>query len=379
MPKERTALVLGAGMVGSAMAMDLARQGFAVTVADASSEALERVRSRYGVAVAQGDLSHAAALGRLVAPFDVVVGALASHLGLATLRTVIEAGKPYCDISFMAEDALSLDELARQRGVTAIVDAGVAPGMSNLLAGHAVQRLDACERLVIYVGGLPAVRTWPYWYKAPFSPADVLEEYTRPARIVEHGKIVVRPALSELEQIEFPGVGTLEAFNTDGLRSLAYTLRVPFMVEKTMRWPGHVELMRALRETGLFSKDELVVKGQRIRPLDVTAALLFPRWTFDEREPDLTVLRVTAEGRRAGRDVRLEWNLLDRYDAATDLRSMSRTTAFPATILAARLATGALRRPGVNPPEKLADEPGLVDHVLSELEARGVAFQFRES
>jgi saccharopine dehydrogenase-like NADP-dependent oxidoreductase len=292
---------------------------------------------------------------------------------------VIEARKPYCDISFMAEDALELSPLARERGVIAVVDCGVAPGVSNLLSGHFAAALDPCERLEILVGGLPAERSWPFEYKAGFSPHDVIEEYTRPSRLVEHGQVVVREALSEPELLDFPGVGTLEAFNTDGLRSLIHTLKVPHMREKTMRYPGHIELMRAFRSIGLFSKEPIEVAGARVRPLDVTAALLFPAWTFAPGEADLTILRVRAEGRKGGRSVRLVGDLLDRYDPATDTRSMSRTTAFPATIVARLLAQGRLDMPpGVYAPEQLAARPGLVDHVVEELGRRGVRVTVKE-
>ena len=376
-------LVLGGGMVGSAMAADLAAEPrFQVTVADRSEQALARVASRCGAAGVRADLSDPSEVARLARGADLVVGALASVLGLQTLRAVIEAGRPYVDISFMADDPLQLSPLAEARGVTAVVDMGVAPGMSNMLCGHAAQRLQPCERLEIYVGGLPVERRWPYEYKAPFAPHDVLEEYTRPSRIVERGEIVVREALSEPELLDFPGVGTLEAFNTDGLRSLATTLKVPWMKEKTMRYPGHIALMRALRETGLFSKEPIEVRTPdgghaRVRPLDVTAALMFPKWTFAEGEADLTVMRVSAEGLEAGRRVRLVWDLFDRYDPETRTRSMSRTTGFPATIVARWLADGRFRRPGVHPPEVLGAQPGLVQQMLHELAARGVRYEAR--
>jgi saccharopine dehydrogenase-like NADP-dependent oxidoreductase len=363
-------------MVGSAIAMDLHRGGdLQVTVADRRPEALARIAAKYGVGTVVADLADAAAITRLAAEQDLVVGALPSFLGLMAMRAVIEAGKPYCDISFLAEDPEPLDELARSRGVTVVYDAGVAPGMSNMLAGWGAAQLDACERVDMYVGGLPAVRRWPFEYKAGFSPIDVLEEYTRPARLVEHGRMVVREALSEPELMEFPGVGTLESFNTDGLRSLVRTLpNVPFMREKTLRYPGHIELMRVFRETGLFSKEPIDVGGQQVRPLDLTAKLLFPKWTFAEGEADLTVMRVTVEGQKGGQATRYTWDLSDRYDPATDLRSMSRTTGFTASIMARLLLDERFVRPGVHPPEVPALEPGLLDTMLHELAARGVHY-----
>jgi saccharopine dehydrogenase-like NADP-dependent oxidoreductase len=375
------AIVLGAGMVGSVMAADLAADpAFKVTVADIRPAALDlaSARTRGKASTLLLDLADPAAITRAVAPFDIVLGALSSHLGLGALRAVIAARKPYCDISFMAEDAIDLTAEAQAAGVTAIVDCGVAPGMSNLLAGYAARLLDPCDSLEIYVGGLPVERRWPYEYKAGFSPADVLEEYTRPSRIVEHGRVVVRPALSEPELMDLPGVGTLEAFNTDGLRSIATTLKVPFMKEKTLRYPGHIALMRAFRETGLFSKDPITVNGQQVVPLDLTSALMFPKWKYEPGERDLTVMRVRGTGTRNGKPTRLTWDVLDFLDPATGFTSMSRTTAFPCTIFARMVLDGTITRKGVLPPELLADRP-IVERMLAEHASRGIRYTFDES
>jgi saccharopine dehydrogenase-like NADP-dependent oxidoreductase len=372
---RRRVVVLGAGMVGAAIARDLAEAAeLRVDVADRRTESLERVVGQAPLGKVRADLGDPGAVSRLVADYDLVVGALPSVIGFETVRTVIEAGRDLVDISFMPENALELDELARGRGVTAVVDCGVAPGLSNMMCGAAAERLDPCESVEIYVGGLPVERHWPFDYKAGFAPWDVLEEYTRPARLVEHGQVVVKEPLSEPELLEFPGVGTLEAFNTDGLRSLARTIPAPFMKEKTLRWPGHAELMRVLRDTGFFSLDVLDVGGQKVRPRDVTAALLFPKWTFDEGEADLTVMRVRVGGRekKSGDRVVHAWDYVDRFHEGTGLRSMSRSTGYVAASVARLVSRGGFRRPGVHPPETLGALPGLLEGVLADLAARGV-------
>ncbi|MFZ2873964.1 MAG: saccharopine dehydrogenase C-terminal domain-containing protein [Phycisphaerales bacterium] len=372
------ATVLGAGMVGSVIAADLAAQGFSVTVADRSEGNLAKAVARGAGRVkgVRADLSDASTLRGLSLETDLVVGALSSRLGFAALSAVIDAGKNYCDISFMAEDFQELDARARERGVTVVTDCGVAPGMSHILSAHGATMLDECNEIEIYVGGLPRERRWPFDYKAAFAPSDVIEEYVRPARLVEHGRVVVRPALSEPELMDFEGVGTLEAFNTDGLRSLTTSLAVPFMKEKTLRYPGHIELMRVMRETGLFSQNEVEVAGVRVRPLDVTSALLFPKWTYQPGEADLTVMRVSATGTRGGSRATHRWDMLDFYDPATSATSMSRTTAFPCAIVAGLIASGRFERPGVNPPERLAEAPGLVAEILAQHEARGVRYRY---
>jgi len=377
MKATKRAVVLGCGMVGATIAADLKRSGLRVTVADRRPEALARVAADHGVETAAADLGDPAIVRRIAADHDVVVGALPSFLGLAAMRAVIEAEKPLCDISFLAEDpAAELGPLAEARGVTVVYDAGVSPGMSNVLIGWATAGMDACDRIEILVGGLPELRRWPFQHKVAFSPGDLVEEYVRPARLVEHGEVVVREALSEPELLDFPGVGTLEAFNTDGLRSLLRThAGVPSMREKTLRWPGHVELMRVLRATGLFSAEAIDVAGQRVRPIDVTAALLFPKITFAEGEVDLTVLRVTVEGRKDGAALSYAWDLLDRRDPATGTRSMSRTTGFTASILAQMMVEGRFARPGVHPPEVVGREAGLAEAMLAEQEKRGVRYR----
>ena len=304
-------VVLGAGMVGAAMARDLADDaGLRVDVADVRQDALERVAGKAReIRTVRADLAQPRGGEAPGGGYDLVVGALPSVIGLQTLRAVIEAGRDLVDISFMPENAVELDGLARERGTMAVVDCGVAPGLSNMMTGSAAARLDSCERIEIYVGGLPVARHWPFDYKAGFAPWDVLEEYTRPARVVEHGRVVVKEPLSEPELLDFPGVGTLEAFNTDGLRSLVDTMKAPFMKEKTLRWPGHAELMRVLKDTGFFSLEPVDVAGQRVRPRDLTAALLFPKWTFEEGEADLTVMRVRVEGIAGGEPVVYAWDL----------------------------------------------------------------------
>ncbi len=371
-------VVLGCGRVGGAIARDLASdERFRVTVADASRANLDNLGQYANIVTRQADLGTFDSIGRAVEPFDLVVGALPSALGLAALRAVIEAGKPFADISFMPEDAMEWDARAKDRGVTAVVDCGVAPGLANMIIGHCHAELDRTERVEFYVGGLPRDQRWPYQYKAPFAPSDVIEIYTRPARMVENGQVVIKPALSEPELIDFPKVGTLEAFNSDGLRSLIRTVNAPFMKEKTLRYPGHAELMRVLRETGFFGKDPIEVNGVKVRPLDLTSQLLFPIWNFDPGEREFTVLRVIVEGEKSGEDVRIRYDMVDEYDPATEMTSMARTTAFPCAIVARMLADGTLRRPGVWPPESLGAQPGVLDRVLTELADRNVIVQRR--
>ncbi len=363
-------VVLGAGMVGGAIAADLCRD-HAVTAVDVDQQRLAALAARHPLATQVADLSDPAAIRRVIGPADLVIGAAPGFLGFAVLRTVIEAGKNVVDISFFDEDPFALDAAARAAGVTAVVDCGVAPGLSNMILGYHVGRMTVAGFRCL-VGGLPARRSWPWQYKAPFSPIDVLEEYTRPARLIENGTLVTRPALSDAELVEVEPIGTLEAFNTDGLRTLLRTMPVPNMVEKTLRYPSHIEYVRVLRESGFLAKTPIAVGNAIVRPLDLTAALLFRQWRLDEGEEEFTVLQATVWGQEAGRDCRYTYHLFDRTDPRTGTSSMARTTGYTCTAVARLVLAGRFDRKGIYPPEYVAADEGCFRAVLADLTARGV-------
>ncbi|HEX9935300.1 MAG TPA: saccharopine dehydrogenase C-terminal domain-containing protein, partial [bacterium] len=293
------------------------------------------------------------------------------------LKTLIGTGKNVVDISFFGEDPFSLDGMAKSKGVTAVVDCGVAPGMSNLILGYHDSRMDV-ESFECLVGGLPFERKWPYQYKAPFSPADVLEEYTRPARLVENGRIVTKPALSDLEIVDIEGLGSLEAFNTDGLRTLLKTMRIPSMKEKTLRYPGHAELMRILSDTGFFGTDPVDLHGSSVRPVELTSRLLFPKWRLGENEREFTVMRIIIRGKRDGRPARVLYDLFDQGDAGTKTSSMARTTGYACTAVVRLLLEGRIEEKGVIPPERIGAIPGCFEFVMEYMKERNVAYGVRE-
>lgn len=366
--------VLGSGMVGRVMALDLAAD-FDVTSVDVDRANLARLEGMR-VRPLLADLASPRAIREIAEAADLVIGAVPGYLGFATLGEVIASGRDVVDISFFPEDALGLDEAARSAGVTAVVDCGVAPGMSNMILGHHASRMEV-RRFACYVGGLPFRREFPFEYKAPFSPADVIEEYLRPARYVENGHLVVKPALSDVENMDFEEIGTLEAFNSDGLRSLLTTVAVPNMIEKTLRYPGHVRHILALRESGFFGTEAIDVGGQRVRPLDATSAVLFRHWQLHEEDDEFTVMRIVLEGREGGRDVRVQYDLFDRRDRATGFSSMARTTGFPATAVARLILSGRFARRGVSPPEFVGADEAAFRSVMGELAARNVVYRSR--
>jgi len=368
-------LVLGCGLVGRPMALDLANDDdFNVTIADINLKNLKKIPSSLPIKKVQKDLSNPDQLKSLFKKCDIVINAVPGFMGFNTLKEIIKAKKNVVDIAFFPENPFELDELAKQNDVTAVVDCGVAPGMSNLLCGYIDTIMDKTETILIYVGGLPAVREYPYEYKAGFSPIDVIEEYTRPARYIENGKLVIRPALSDPEFLNFDEVGTLEAFNSDGLRTLADTLTAPNMKEKTLRYPGHIEKMSVLRESGFFSQEEIEVNGVKIKPVDFTSKLLFPMWELKEGDEEFTVMKIIVEGEKDKKKVRYTYNLLDRHDKKTNIHSMARTTGYTATTVVRLLAKGMFDQKGICPPEYIGQKSECVDFVLNGLKEKGVIY-----
>ncbi len=369
-------LVLGSGLVGAPMAYDLSHdKNYKVSVADISTEALKKFDNFQNISTIKQDLSRPEELKKLVSTFDMIVNALPGFIGFETLKSIIEAQKNVVDISFFPEDLFQLDGLAKVNNVIAISDIGVAPGMSNVLVGYVDHLLDKTLSAKIFVGGLPKIRIWPYEYKAVFSPLDVIEEYTRPARYIENGHLVVRPALSDPELIYIPNLGSVEAFNSDGLRSLAKTINAPNMIEKTLRYKGHIEKMAVLRDTGFFDKEEIEIKGVKISPLEFTAKLLFPKWKLEEGEEDITVMQVIVEGIKDGKKLRYIYNLYDEYDQKTKIHSMARTTGYTATAAVRMISQGLYDRKGVSAPEFIGKHAKCVKFILNELKKRNVVYK----
>ena len=366
--------ILGAGMVGSTIAIDLSKK-FEVTSFDINETNFSSLRQYASVSCTKADLSLYSDYTKLLAGFDFIVSAVPGFMGYNTLKAIIEAGKNVVDISFFPENALDLDELAKQYNVTAIVDCGVAPGMSNLILGYhdTLMQVTSFECMV---GGLPKKRIKPFEYKAPFSPVDVIEEYTRPARYVENGHVVTKPAMSDTELIDFENVGTLESFNTDGLRSILFTMsHIPDMKEKTLRYPGHIDLMKALLKAGFFGQEEIIYKDKKIKPIDFTSALLFNKWKLQPGEEEFTLMKIVIKGEKEGRAVQVSYLLYDEYDTVTKTSSMGRTTGYTCTAAINLLADRLFTKKGVFPPEMVGKEKGCFDFIMNYLAERNVIYK----
>lgn len=356
--RQQKVVVLGAGRVGKVIASDLSQE-FEVTSADMSPAALASLSSRYPVKTQVADLGSPQAVADAIEPADLVICAVPGFMGFNTLKTILERGKNVVDISFFAEDAFALDELARSRNVIAAVDCGVAPGTPDYLAGKLVNKMQI-DDFEFQIGGLHFHRSGPEQYLPTFSPTDVWEEYTRPARYVRDGKLITMPPLSEPELADFRIGGhelTLEAFNTDGLRSLITTMkgRIPNMREKTLRFPGHIGWIQHLQETG----EEWVPE----------------KWTPREDEDEFTIMRIHFHGSQNGRPRKIAYTMFVTWDPQTGMSSMSRATGYSCTGVARCVLDGSYTRKGISPPSYIGEAPGCADRIFSHLKARGILFE----
>ncbi len=367
--------ILGAGMVGRAMAIDLEKK-FDVTAFDISDQSLQLLSQKSNnVKTVKTDLADHKNYPQLLAGFDLVISAVPGFMGYKTLEAIILAKKNVADISFFPENALDLDGLAKENNVTCIVDCGVAPGMSNLILGYYDKQMNI-DSFECMVGGLPKQRIKPFEYKAPFSPADVIEEYIRPARYVENGNIIVKPALSDAEIIDFEKAGSLESFNTDGLRSILFTMsHIQDMKEKTLRYPGHIDLMKALFKAGFLDETEIQVKGNKIRPIDFTSAILFDKWKLQEDDEEFTLMKIVIKGKMNNKPTTIEYLLYDEYDKDTKTSSMSRTTGYTCTAALNLLAEQLFTAKGVFPPELIGSDKKCFDFILNYLSDRNVLYK----
>ncbi len=367
--------VLGAGMVGRAIAIDLAAD-YDVTSFDISEKSLSILsRKNKQVKTIKTDLQNYDEYSNMLKDFELVVTAVPGFMGYKTLEAVIKSKKNVVDISFFPENVFLLDGLAKDNNITAIVDCGVAPGISNLVLGQ-YNSILTVERFECMVGGLPKHKIPPFEYKAPFSPVDVIQEYIRPARLMEAGNIVTKPALSDSEIIHFEKAGSLESFNTDGLRSLLLTMgHIPDMKEKTLRYPGHIDLIKKMIAAGFFDEQAILFKGQLISPLEFSSAMLVNQWKLGETEEEFNIMKIKIAGKQDGKQKTIVYDLYDEYDPISQTSSMSRTTGYTCTAAVNLLVKKMFQKKGVFPPELVGSNKECFDFIFKYLEERGVRYE----
>jgi saccharopine dehydrogenase-like NADP-dependent oxidoreductase len=377
---KKRAVVLGNGLVGSVIALDVASdEKYDVTVCDANVEALNETRGKSGGRItvrSDVDFSSESSIIGAVKGFDVCFGAVPGFLGYKMLGAVIKAGVNISDISFMPEDFREHDAAAKEAGVVSYEDTGVAPGATNVMIKHGCNMLDEVEDVTYFVGGLPTKPEPPFNYKLVFSPDDVIEEYTRPARCKRDGKVISCEALSECRNYNFKMDGVdvpeMEGFLTDGSRTLLDTIPSPNVVEITLRYPGTAKNLAFLRSIGLFSNEPVKVGNTEVAPRALFGRLAYPMMKLRGDEKDFTFFQVQVTGRKDGKRIRHISSLYDEKDMKSGYPSMSRTTGFTCAIVGRMIAEGMLTRPGVYPPEAIGDSPDSVKYLIDELKRRNV-------
>ncbi|MDP6458642.1 MAG: saccharopine dehydrogenase C-terminal domain-containing protein [Candidatus Bathyarchaeota archaeon] len=371
-------IVLGSGKIGSIIGKDFfeSNPGTEVTFSDINKE-----RAKQATLAIPGcnwitiDTTDHEAMVSKMKKFDLILGALPGDFGYKALEAAIDAGIDVVDVSFTAENPVDLDGAGKDAGVTIIPDCGIAPGLSNILTGYAVLRFEKVRKVHIMVGGIPEVPVPPLGYTITWSAEGLIDEYVRDVGIIEGGKHIRVPALSGLEKIEFPGVGILEAFYTDGLRTIVDSIPgVDEMWEKTLRYPGHVEKVKLLRDLGFFDDKPVPVSGIEVQPRLVTARLL-ERTLWNPEIRDLVAMLIEVKGESSG-DVRgYRYTLLDRFNQKTQVTAMARTTAYTASIVAGMVSNGMVKGPGVIPPERLGMDHEFIQGLMTELEKRGIMIE----
>ena len=368
-------LVLGAGRMGLGAVHDLARQPDVarVTVADADETRARAVAERAG---AKGhavilDVADRAAVTALMRGHAAVISCVNYWHNAHLAAAAIEAGTNFCDLggnNSVVDRELALDAAARAKGVNVIPDCGLAPGMTAVLVAHAVARLGAVDEIHIRVGGLPLHPKPPLDYQLVFAVEGLINEYVERARVLRGGKIVEIESMTELEELEFPApFGKLEAFQTSGGTSTlvdTYLGKVRELDYKTIRYRGHCAKFKTMIDLGLCSSEP--VNG--IVPRKFFGEMLVRHLPHDE--PDAVLVRVEVSG--GGK--RLRYDIIDRYDEATGLSAMMRTTAFPAAIVALMMARGQTTAKGALPQEKCID----AEMFMGELDARGIEVEMSE-
>jgi lysine 6-dehydrogenase len=364
-------LVLGAGLQGSACAYDLlAHTDYDVVIADINVDNVAPFLQPYvggRLTLHRVDANDRASVRQVMDGVTATMSAFPYYFNLGMAVAAVDAGSHFCDLGGNTEIVLQQKELAdraRDKGVSIIPDCGLAPGMVNILAQHGISRLDRVDAVRIKVGGLPQNPEPPLNYQLVYSLEGALDYYTTLSWVLRDGKPTLVKALSEIEELEFPGVGTLEAFHTaGGLSTMAqsYEGKVPTMEYKTLRFPGHAKLMEAVRDLGLLDMEPVDVKGTRVVPRDVFISIVGPRLRKDYRvSPDMVVLRVEAEGEKDGRPALFRWDLLDRFDGETGITAMMRTTGFSLAITGTFQAEGMIQ-PGVWTPDEAMPAPAYID------------------
>jgi saccharopine dehydrogenase-like NADP-dependent oxidoreductase len=365
-------LTIGFGYIGSVLAKHLSNKipSAEIVISDEKKK-IDLPINMKNLSYLQLDLIDYDKIVKTAKNFDIIIGLAPGRFGYKTIIASIEASVDMVDLSYMPEDPLLLNERALEAGVTIIPDCGVAPGLSNILIGRSLGVFERIKDVFILVGGLPQKRLPPLEYKITWCVEDLIEEYVRKAKIVIDGKTIEVEALSGLEEIEFAGIGKLEAFYTDGVRTLHHSIKNAVnMWEKTLRYPGHSKKIKLLRELGFF--DEKKVGSSSPRRLSIN--LLEQKLSMSEIK-DFLVMKTRVNGIVGNECISHGYSIMDYYDENKKITAMGRTTAYTASIVTQLLAKKVIKEKGVVPPEKLGTDKEIFEKIMTGLREEGIEIE----
>ncbi len=366
-------LSIGCGYIGSVLAEEIVRciDLDELIICDSEEERIKKTGRELGEKVVplRRDISDYSTLLEIIDDADLVVGLSPGRLGFKVMKACVEKGKSLVDLSYMTEDPFVFQRKAVEEGITLIPDCGVAPGLSNILVGKATSQLDKVEDVTIYVGGLPQKPMPPLNYKVTWCVEDLFEEYTRKAKIVKNNETIEVDALEGLEEVEFEGLGKFEAFFTDGVRTLHHTIKARNMWEKTLRYKGHAEKIRFLRDLGLLEKEPLT--SVNLSPWAFMRSFWEEKLSFFE-DKDFVLMKIQVTGRKESANFTHSFEMVDHFDEKRNMTAMGRTTAYTALAAIKLLIENRIERKGVVPPEILGMDGELSRKIECTLRERDI-------
>ena len=370
--------VFGAGNIGRVVSLYLIESDLidSVTVFDISRERLDNLaKEAYSdkLSTVRSDVLRDPKVTKMIRNFDAVSSLLPGNIGDIAYGMSIGCKTNLVDTSYTSTDPFKFDKRAKESNVVIVPDAGVAPGLSNLLVGHAVSEFDTVDKVAIYVGGLPQKPKPPVYHGVNWSVSDLLEEYSREARIVRGGKIETVEPLSGREDFFFKGFGLLEAFYTDGLRTLLKTIKANEMYEKTLRYSGHLDFIAPMYKMGFFSKTAVSVDNCNVKPIDFSSKI-FQRSIFNPNMIDILLMEIIVRGKKNGKDIEINFHVIDYYDKENKVSAMARTTGYTNAATVELILTGKLES-GIQPLENIGMNKKNFEFIIKRLERNGIKIE----
>lgn len=362
--------VLGTGKIGREIIFELSINHTIVAI-DNNNKKLDEIEKMTKINTIFADVTKINNIQKIIDETDLIINSLPGSIGYKIVEETINNGIDSVNISLFNKNPLKLNQKAKENNTITIVDAGIAPGLNNLILGHHYKLMEVKE-YKCYVGGLPFQRNLPLQYKAPYSPIDVLVDYIQKSHYIKNGKKVTKDGLTEPEYIDIEPIGTLEAFNTVGLRTLMHTLDIPNMQEKTLRYPGHRDLMKNLKDLGFLNNTPIDIGGKIVKPLELTSRLLFPKWKLKAGEEEFTVMLIIIKGIQNGSSKKIKYTLFKKKQEKSNITSLAKTSGATCSALCELILQNKFNKKGVIPPEYIGFNKDCFNFIWDYLKKRDI-------